>query len=60
MRTGSVWHRLQHWLQIEPCQNFTEWRGDELWHVVVCVVCGARVLAFPASISDRREPGEEG
>jgi len=45
---GRAIHTVTHWLQLEPCQNFTEWRGEELWHYVVCVQCGRRVLEFPS------------
>jgi len=41
-----MWHRIQHWLQIEPCRNYTERRGDDLWHYVICVKCGERVIEF--------------
>lgn len=41
-----MWHRIKHWLQIEPCMNYTEWRGEELWHYVICTECGERVLEF--------------
>lgn len=42
-----MWHWIQHLLKIEPCMNYTERRGDILWHYVVCTKCGKRVIEFP-------------
>jgi hypothetical protein len=50
-RLRRAWHVVQHWLGLEPCMNFTEWRGDRLWHVVICCTCGHRVLTFPSRIT---------
>jgi len=32
--------------------NFTEWRGEELWHYVECTRCGERVLEFRDMCTD--------
>jgi len=47
---SRLWHRIQHWFRLEPCRNYTEWRGDVLWHYMVCVKCGQRVLEFESRI----------
>jgi hypothetical protein len=45
-----MFHWIKHLLRIEPCMNYTEWRGEELWHYVICVQCGKRVIEFRSSI----------
>ena len=47
----ALWHRVLHWLGLNACCNFTEWRGERLWHVVVCRECGEDVLSFPSHIT---------